>query len=368
MYKRQDQKRGKVPHWNFKRLSSRENPLVLFTLAAQAAAGAFALQFGGALAGIAGFTAFAESPLYAPLAIVNFMLVAFGLFMSTMHLGKPHRFYRGFNNLRHSPVSREGLGIAIFIGGLGLHILASLPGNAWFRALWQAVFGVDIAALAGTSFVRALAMGSGVLALLGAAAGLYYMNRCYRIKARPFWNHWQVATAFGGSVLSLGSLLAGAVVLGTLAALDVPRDTVALVFGALLTAGLAIEGIGHVAHAKAMGTAAHEGGASYYIQSTTFGKTYTLRNTLLGANLLLAACLLTVLAVDGASPYTLAGWALVGVVTLFTSLIGRALFYVLVIPTTMPGAFFWKNKGFEDHARQIGLARMPQVGVAPLRH
>jgi hypothetical protein len=75
-----------------------------------------------------------------------------------------------------------------------------------------------------------------------------------------------------------------------------------------------------------------------------------------------------VLAVDGASPYTLAGWALVGAVTLFTSLIGRALFYVLVIPTTMPGAFFWKNKGFEEHARQIGLARMPQVGVAPLRH
>ncbi|HEX6722446.1 MAG TPA: DmsC/YnfH family molybdoenzyme membrane anchor subunit [Burkholderiaceae bacterium] len=363
-----DQKRGKEPQWNWKRLSSRENPLVLFTLAAQAAAGAFALQFGGALAGIPGFGEFAASPLYAPLAIVNFMLVAFGRFMSTMHLGKPQRFYRGFNNLRHSPVSREGLGIAVFIGGLGLHILANLPGNAWLQTLWRLVFGADIGALAATPFVRAVSMGSGVLALLGAVAGLYYMNRCYRIKARPFWNHWQVATAFGGSVLALGSLLAGAVVLGTLAALDAPRDTAALLFGALLSAGLAIEGIGHVAHAKAMGTAAHEGGASYYIQSTTFGNTYTLRNTLLGANLLLALCLLTVLAVDGASPYTLAGWALVGAVALFTSLIGRALFYVLVIPTTMPGAFFWKNKGFEEHARQIGLARMPQVGVAPLRH
>jgi UPF0716 family protein affecting phage T7 exclusion len=46
-----------------------------------------------------------------------------------------------------------------------------------------------------------------------------------------------------------------------------------------------------------------------------------------------------------------------------TALIGRALFYVLVIPTTMPGAFFWRNKGFEEHARNTGLARMPQVGV-----
>jgi DMSO reductase anchor subunit len=288
--------------------------------------------------------------------------------MSTMHLGKPHRFYRGFNNLRHSPVSREGLGIAVFIGCLGLHILASLPGNAWFQALWRALFGADIGALAATSAVRTLGVGSGLLALLGAATGLYYMNRCYRIPARPFWNHWQVATAFGGSVLALGSLLAGAVVLGTLAVLDAPRDAAALVFGTLLTAGLAIEGIGHVAHAKAMGTAAHEGGASYYIQTTTFGKTYTLRNTLLGVNLLVALGLLTVLAVDGASAYTLAGWALVGAVTIITSLIGRALFYVLVIPTTMPGAFFWKNKGFEEHARQIGLARLPQVGVAPLRH
>jgi len=51
-----------------------------------------------------------------------------------------------------------------------------------------------------------------------------------------------------------------------------------------------------------------------------------------------------------------------------TACIGRALFYVLVIPTTMPGAFFWRNQGFEDHARETGLARMPQVGVLPDAH
>ena len=47
---------------------------------------------------------------------------------------------------------------------------------------------------------------------------------------------------------------------------------------------------------------------------------------------------------------------------------GGALFYVVVIPTTMPGAFFWKNAGFVEHAREIGLAEMPQVGVACQRH
>ena len=45
------------------------------------------------------------------------------------------------------------------------------------------------------------------------------------------------------------------------------------------------------------------------------------------------------------------------------AIVGRMLFYALVIPTTMPGAFFWRNPAFEEHARATGLAKMPQVGV-----
>ncbi|HWI11528.1 MAG TPA: DmsC/YnfH family molybdoenzyme membrane anchor subunit [Burkholderiaceae bacterium] len=364
-----DQKKGKAMHWNLARLSSRENPLVMFTLAAQAAAGAFALQFFGAQFGIGGFVAFAQSALYAPLAILEFMLVAFGLFMSTMHLGKPHRFYRGFNNLRHSPVSREGLGIAIFIGALGMHILFSLPANAWFQALCSGLVGVDVSRLPGAAAAPRLATIFGALAVLGSVAGLYYMNRCYRIKARPFWDHWQVTTAFVGSALSLGALLTGAVALATLGLAGESVVATAWVCGGLLTLGLAIEGVGHVAHARVMGRAEHEGGASYYVQTTTFGKTFMLRNTLLGANGVLACGLLVAMLLQGGlGPVTWLGWALVGATALLTSVVSRALFYVLVIPTTMPGAFFWKNKGFEEHARDIGLANMPQVGVAPLRH
>jgi len=50
------------------------------------------------------------------------------------------------------------------------------------------------------------------------------------------------------------------------------------------------------------------------------------------------------------------------------SVFGRALFFVLVIPTTMPGAFFWRNRGFQEHARETGLANLPQVGVVPEGH
>jgi ATP-dependent DNA helicase RecG len=53
---------------------------------------------------------------------------------------------------------------------------------------------------------------------------------------------------------------------------------------------------------------------------------------------------------------------------LAAAILGRALFYVLVMPTTLPGAFFWRNRGFVEHAREVGLARMPQLGVVPEAH
>jgi hypothetical protein len=56
------------------------------------------------------------------------------------------------------------------------------------------------------------------------------------------------------------------------------------------------------------------------------------------------------------------------VCALIASVFGRSLFFVLVIPTTMPGAFFWKNSGFVEHARDTGLANFSQHGVAYERH
>ncbi len=365
-----DQKQGKAKHWSIARLSSRENPLVLFTLAAQTATGAFGLSFLAAQLGLAGFAAFAQSALYAPLALLCLLMVAFGLFMSTLHLGKPLRFYRGFNNLRHSPVSREGLGIALFMGALGMHVLFSLPSNNLVQSLLRAAFSIDIAMLPGVvGEASAVAGVFGYLAVMGSLGGLYFMISCYRIKARPFWNHWQVGSAFVGNMLSLGSLLAGAVMMATLAYAGDSTLNVAILCATLLFLGMLLEGIGHIAHARAMGHTENEGGASYYVQTTTFGYTYLLRNTLLGINLLLViGALASMLLADAVIGYTLFVLALVGATLIVTSVIGRALFYVLVIPTTMPGAFFWKNKGFEEHARDIGLANMPQVGVALLRH
>ncbi|AQA20103.1 aspartate carbamoyltransferase [Halioglobus japonicus] len=348
-----DQKAGTARHWNLGRLYSRENPLVLFTLASQAGIGLFVLSFVGALAGVSFLQGAAGSAITATAAFLAAALAAFGLLMSTTHLGKPLRFYRGFNNLRHSPMAREGAGIAAFLAFAGLHWLALMGQSSWLIETLPAL--ANMQPVLGTATAV-----SGWFAMAGAAVGLYYMMRCYLIKARPFWNHGQTATAFVGASAYLGAL-----VLGAVAVVFAGPASAALEFCAVaMGVGLIIEGLGLWVHARQMFAADHEGGVSHYVQRTTFGYTWMARNALLG---LAAVGLVSAplwLDMAAALPVLVA----MALMAILVALVGRALFYILVIPTTMPGAFFWKNKAFEDHARDIGLADMPQVGVAPHAH
>lgn len=349
-----DQKKGVDKKWSFAKLSSRENPLVLFTLLGQTAVGAFFLVFLGAQLGVEALVAFRGSAMYLPLVAVCAGAAALGMLMSATHLGKPLRAYRGFNNLRYSPVCREGLGMVIFMAFVGLHLLAVAPENA----VVQSVVG-------NLGAYPRLATALAYPALLAGAVGLYYMYRCYRIPARPFWNHWQTASSFVGSALTLGGLLVGLVAVPTLAYLNADTAGAVRYCAGAVAAGCVLEGFGLWRHAAAMNVANNEGSVSHYIQSTLFGKSYWLRNSLLGVN---AAMALLLVANPELSPLSLGLAAALVIATAAVALIGRALFYVLVVPTTMPGAFFWKNKDFEEHAREIGLANMPQVGVVAHVH
>jgi len=134
------------------------------------------------------------------------------------------------------------------------------------------------------------------------------------------------------------------------------------VLSALVIGGLAFEGAGLFAHARDLKAGGGEAAASHHRQTTLFGYTYGLRNVLMAANAGFALYLGTA-GPDGGTGLVL--WGLLSVSVIASALIGRALFYVLVIPTTMPGAFFWKNTAFEEHARKTGLADLPQVGVVP---
>jgi DMSO reductase iron-sulfur subunit len=352
-----DKKAGVAKNWNLSRLSSRENPLVMFTLMSQTAIGMFSLLFIGGLIPGSPLAAVQGGLLYSFLVAVPLLLAALGLFMSTVHLGKPLRFYRGFNNLRHSPVAREGAGVTAFMGFSALHLLA-VAGSApmvanLFPVLETMGAGLDM-----------LATASGLIALLGAGVGLYYMYRCYRIKARPFWDHAQTGFSFVGSSIALGAAVTGVTLICASLVEPLPLYAMLQLCTLLMAAGLCIEGLGLMLHARDMKGADSEGAVSHYVQTTTFGKTYLARN------IVLAILLLTLLMAPWhpEGPIGISLFAALSLSVLVLALVGRALFYVLVVPTTMPGAFFWKNKAFEEHARDIGLADMPQVGVAPLSH
>ncbi|MCO4798159.1 MAG: dimethyl sulfoxide reductase anchor subunit [Colwelliaceae bacterium] len=367
-----DQKAGKAKHWNFGKLNSRENPLVLFTLFAQAAFGTFLIPFLASLFGIDAFVQFVASDIFLPLTVASLVMTAFALLMSVTHLGKPMRFYRGFNNLRYSPMAREGFGLALFSAGCGITALFTLPMNEWVNGLVIEIFALNLKDISAGMPLVNLQMAAGIFTILAGSCGLYYMNKCYQIKARPFWHHIQTATSFLGNSLSLGSFVSGTIVLATLINTDSSAEIInqaIIVFSSMFTIGLLLEGLGLIKHNKDLNKSDNEGGAAHYIQCTTFGKTYMFRNILLTMNIIAALGLLTanlVTTVDLNSLLVI--WGVLALISCITATIGRALFYILVIPTTMPGAFFWKNKGFEQHARDIGLADNPATGVAPLCH
>ncbi|HHO59212.1 MAG TPA: aspartate carbamoyltransferase, partial [Thiotrichales bacterium] len=312
---------------------------------------AFILLFLGPLLGLETLTP-EKNPLAWPMTLFGLIgIQTLALVLSTMHLGKPHRFYRAFNNLRYSPVSREVAGIAVFYNFLGAYtLLTALP--VFFQWL-------------PASLTQVLVTFTGWGAVLSGLAAIYFMHRIYRIPARPFWNHWQVLTSFYGSMLTLGPLLVLLVYAATQLAAGQSWYAVAPAFAMIMLTGLVLELIGLYFHRKDLLAQGGEGEAAYYQQITKFGKAYLARN--LG----LAVSALFVIAfawIENDNVYGLLLWLLVAVLIVISAVVGRALFYALVIPTTMPGAFFWRNQGFQQHARETGLADMPQVGVLPDVH
>ena len=337
--------------WNLRKLRSREDPLVIFTLITQAVVGAFLLMFLGPLFGLAVLSLETHPVTYAALLFGLLGLETFALALSTLHLGKPHRFYRAFNNLRYSPVSREVAGIAVFYNLLGVYtVLVSFPQLLGWLAPETAATLTQVV---------------GWLALLAGSVALYFMHAIYRIPARPFWNHWQVLTSFYGNMFALGAVTVGLVYGMVMAWLGQATPGLFTVLGVLLATGLAMEGIGLIFHARDLEREGGEGAASHYIQRTRYGRTWLARNTVLVATTVLAL----VFAALSPQGWLMASlWFLMSLLVVVTALVGRALFYVLVVPTTMPGAFFWRNSGFREHADEAGLAEMPQVGVVPESH
>ena len=352
-----DKKLGEKKQWNWRKLlTSHESAHVIFTLSAQAVLGAFLLMTASLFPGSGILVALKTPPVSLSLLAVMIPLISFGLFKLNMHLGKPHRFYRGFNNLRWSPLSREIAGVSGFYTFLlGFALFALL--EVWF----------DNSFISG--LVTSLKFLCAGLASLSGLIGLYYMYRIYRIKARPFWDHWQTASAFAGNTLSLGAMLTAVVALPVMLISGLPIIELSTLLAALAAAGLILEGIGHLCHGRDMNRRGNEGASSWYVQITRYGYPWMVRNALLIIAITLATGLAlysTLASSEGWVAVTL--WLSLTILTISAAAITRSLFFVLVIPTTMPGAFFWKNQDFVEHARETGLIDMEQVGVVRELH
>ena len=325
-----DKKHSHKKNWGMATLlHSHENAHAIFTLCVQAVMGATLwlmlsdLFNNGAPADFSGNARIA-------ILLVLLVLMSYGLFNLTMHLGKPQFFYRGFYNLKYSPVSREIAGVSLFFVGLVLTLILPLIGLRFLLNIGHTVTAA------------------------GFGLGSYYMYKLYRIPARPFWDHWQTGSAFYGTILSLGGVLFGVLLL-PFAFSEALIAEIAVVS----LAGLLLEAVGHVVHRIDVRNTG-EGQASFFEQITTFGKSYQLRNALLIVNMMLMIILIVY-------PSTLL-LTISFITILLSAYLGRILFYALVIPTTMPGAFFWKNDKFKEHAIESGLSEMPQLAVMPQRH
>lgn len=328
-----DAKHGFKREFNLaKLLGSHENAHIAFTLSIQAVIGAFLIILSMPFV----------NGLALPDQVFNFLLpilvviAGVGLFKLNMHLGKPHRFYRGFYNLKWSPVSREIAGVTLFFMGLmgctAMHFFNDIKIFHWLQNAFA------------------------LIGLFGALFGGHYMVQLYRIPARPFWHHWHTNASFIATILTLGSSIIA--VASLLSGFNANLTVLSYIFAA----GVSLEAIALLSHRKHSFNSASEASASYYDQQTTFGYAFILRNVLLPTLLILV--LTSHLFVE----FNALIWSAMILTVLFSMIISRALFYVVVIPTTMPGAFFWKNKGFVEHARESGLADMPQMGVAYERH
>jgi anaerobic dimethyl sulfoxide reductase subunit B (iron-sulfur subunit) len=161
-----------------------EIPLILFTLLAQTAIGAFWTIL--MISWVLSDKQVARQITFIPLLAVG-AVVMIALFASLFHLGMPNNAWRVLNHLRKSWLSRE----ILFISG--------------FAGLWIILTGLRLFRIGTFSLWTSITT---LTALCGLAA-LYSMQRVYQLHSIPAWNTGRTLLEFTISTAGLGGLLTG---------------------------------------------------------------------------------------------------------------------------------------------------------------
>jgi anaerobic dimethyl sulfoxide reductase subunit C len=161
----------------------KERPLVVFTILASTAVGAF-LALGLVylqLTRLEGAAAM-DQLLDGALMLIGPLMVL-SLIASLYHLGSPQNAWLALSNLRRSWLSREVLFALLFTGFGGMFALAHWLGLGETPA--RALFAV--AAICGLALI-------------------YCMGRVYMLRTAPAWNSWLTLASFFTAGFLLGSL------------------------------------------------------------------------------------------------------------------------------------------------------------------
>lgn len=159
-------------------------PLVLFTVLTQMAVGTLFMFWVARLRS-------APDPVSANTILLPLSIVMLSLLAATLHLGRPLRAYRALRNWRHSWLSRE-------IGSFGA-FAALTTAAVLIPKVWSTLPSATLRVLEGCAV------------LLGLAS-LYCTARIYRVPARPSWDSPRTTASFLLSSLILGPALAGVLV------------------------------------------------------------------------------------------------------------------------------------------------------------
>jgi len=181
-----------------------EIPLIIFTLLAQMAIGAFGTIF--IIYWVLSDKLVAWQITFIPLLAVG-VAVTVALLVSFFHLGTPKNAWRALNHLRKSWLSRE----ILFTSG--------------FAGLWAILTGVRLFQIDTFSVWTSLAA---LTAFCGLAA-VHSMQRVYQLRSVPAWNTGRTLLEFTISTVGLGCLLTGTLL---------PRDTPAGVMVSIALAGI----------------------------------------------------------------------------------------------------------------------------------
>jgi DMSO reductase anchor subunit len=157
-----------------------EGPLIVFTLLAQMAVGAFWVLriFSGGASGAGTLPALCG-------------VMAIALITSFLHLGTWRNAWQAIRNLRSSWLSREILFSLLFMGTLLLFAVMPWPGSPPMTT--REVIGW-VAVLSGMGLV-------------------YSMTRVYRLRTVPTWDTWATTISFFATTLLLGVLGCAALII-----------------------------------------------------------------------------------------------------------------------------------------------------------